>query len=301
MASLRDIKKRIHNVSMVEKTTQSMKVISTSRLNWAKTLRKDNKDYIDTSYEVVSSLLSLHKEKGSFASNKYLSSLLFGSGNNIDNKHIIICVTSDRGLCGSYNSNVLKQVNKKIEEFGGIDSVLVLPIGTKASIFCSKLPKNSVINLNVSSDLKKTKSDQINILVDAMVALIKKQEVSSIDFIYTKNISILEQQVSIASVLPMNTGFFQAKNALEEKTVFTDDKNFEDTIYAILENYFIAVFYDKISDASLAEHSARLTAMDNAYNNCKDLKASLTLSYNRTRQGIITKELIEIISGAESI
>ncbi|MDR0483683.1 MAG: ATP synthase F1 subunit gamma [Alphaproteobacteria bacterium] len=302
MSSLRDIKKRIANVSVIEKTAQSMKAISTSRLAAAKSFRSSNDEYLSASKDILETMLSLQKRE--VASNVEFVKNMFNPKEEAEyKKTLYIIVSSDRGLCGSYNSNVFKAFSHRVANKAN-GSYLVLPIGAKSLLFSNKLNKDNVLDLYISSDIKQNINEGIIKATDYISSLIANAEIDRVQFVYTKSVNIMLQEVLVETVFPIlqenPKDVDKAKESIA-KNIVTDDKNFSDLVYDLLKQYIATNIFDKITHAAVSEHASRLNAMSNAFDNSKELKRLLNLEYNRTRQGLITKELIEIISGAEAL
>jgi len=298
MVNLKDIKKRINNIGVIEKITNSMKAISTARLGVIKNLLNNSKDYYQSSAKTFGFMFNLYTNV------KMPQSVLYSFLSSHKSKYVkplIVFIASDKGLCGGYNVNVFKELKKQIL---GLSEYYVLPIGIKASSFAKKLPKDNVISLGVSSDIKKFSSDDVAIVSKAIIERINSQSIDGVKIVSTENISILEQKVFVEDAIELlNNLALQSQEKKDEQTpyVATDFKGLENSIECFFNNYLSYLLNKKLTLGFLSEYSARLNAMDGANENCRELQKDLKLQYNRTRQGLITKELIEIISGSESV
>lgn len=303
MSNLRDIKKRITNVGVIEKITQSMKAISTSRLSSAKAFRIANESYFSTSKYVVETLLDLQRSE-SVSNIQFIKNMFSNKDDSEYKKTLYIIISSDRGLCGSYNNNVFKSFSKQISEQEA-SRYCVLPIGAKSLQFVNKLKNGSAIDLFVSSNPKQDIEEAMSNATNYICSLIVSCEVDRIQFVYTKSHNIMLQEVIVETVFPIFSIISndRSKEVKEEiaKNIVTDTKNFSDLTEELLRAHIAINIFDKITASSISEHASRLNAMSGAYDNSKELKRALNLEYNRTRQGLITKELIEIISGAEAL
>lgn len=303
MSNLRDIKKRITNVSVIEKMTQSMKAISTSRLSAAKAFRASNNSYFSTSKYVVETLLDLQR-KESATEIEFIKNMFTTKEDGKYKKTLYIIITSDRGLCGSYNNNVFKSFSNNTLGLNSSE-YFVLPIGKKSLQFVNKLGNDSVLDLFISSDPRQNIEEDMSNAVNYICSLVVSGEIDRIQFIYTKSQNIMLQEVLSETIFPvsLNLETQKSKDMAETitKNIVTDTKNFSDLTEELLRSYIAVNIFDKITEAAISEHASRLNAMSGAYDNSKELKRSLNLEYNRTRQGLITKELIEIISGAEAL
>lgn len=303
MSNLRDIKKRITNIGVIEKMTQSMKAISTSRLSAAKIFRASNHSYFSTSKYVVETLLDLQRTENS--SNIEFIKNMFSIKEEVDyKKTLYIIIASDRGLCGSYNNNVFKVFSNNVKNVD-VSKYSVIPIGNKSLQFANKLGNGSVLDLFISSDPRQNIEEAMSKATNYICSLVVSGEIDRIKFIYTKSQNIMLQEVLTETVFPVVSNMEQEKpKSITEtisKNIVTDTKNFSDLTEELLRSYIAVAIFDKITESAISEHASRLNAMSGAYDNSKELKRALNLEYNRTRQGLITKELIEIISGAEAL
>ncbi len=302
MGSLRDIKKRMNNIGVVAKVTQSMKVISTSRLYNAKLLRKENSAYFSTSKFIIDTLFSLQKETNQQL--EILNLLLSNKKEAPYNKTLLIPVASDRGLCGSYNLNVTKATDAILRNLGS-DKFAIMPLGLQAYNYVNRSAKLSYFGLTIISDPRKEIEAEIHIAVAKIIDAITKRAIDNIEIISTRSVNILEQEVYVDKIFPIlqddDNKVNQADQADVPKNIVTDNKNFPEIIEELLRQYLFIKIYDKLTESAVAEHASRLNAMSIAYDNSKEMKRLLNLEYNRTRQSMITNELIEIISGAEAL
>ncbi len=305
MSNLRDIKKRITNIGVIEKITQSMKAISTSRLSAAKLFRSSNANYFLISEYILETLLDLQRKNNS--SNLNFMKNMFITKKDVEyKKTLYVIITSDRGLCGSYNNNVFKAFSNEISKLNH-SNYLVLPIGSKSLQFTNKLNKDNILDLFISSDPRHNLEEDISKTANYISNLIVNENIDRVQFVYTKSQNIMLQEILVETVFPISIKVEKnedkAKNINEEinKNIVTDTKNFGYLTEELLKQYISVSIFDKITLSAISEHASRLNAMSGAYDNSKELKKTLNLEYNRTRQSLITKELIEIISGSEAL
>ena len=311
MASLRDIKNRINNINSIAKITQSMKVISTSRLYFAKSVRNGNSKYFSSVNKSLKTLFDFHKNLKHSKEDKILHAIFSGES-SLEGKTLVIFIQSDRGLCGGYNGNITKSVLKRIDDLGRENCVL-LPIGNKSIFFANKHYADITLPINTISELKNIKEEQILLIAHYIMKLFNSDAISKVEVHYTYSKSLLEQIVEVKSLLPiLNEKIIshvndkktnEINNNIPEEVlrIVVDEYNFDTTLNTLLVDYFVSCLYDCLTLSSIAEYASRLQAMDNAYNNSKDLHKDLQLLYNRKRQGKITEELVEIISGANVV
>lgn len=295
MSSLRHIKKRIANISTIEKTTQSMKTISASKLAYANSIVSNNANYFLTSRYVAHILLSLYYDK------THAESLFFGDVALSERKALII-IGSDTGLCGSYNTNIFR---KTLTELSTNKYSLVIPFAKKPSIFVNKLSTIEIFQPNISMDFKNFNFDNLKILISYILNLFMNNKLDGLAVLSSRNITSLEQEVKLYNFLPIDINDVKAyldNLSFEYKNNLVTDKEYLSTsIYEIIFDYLFNSIYKVSLDAYVAEQTSRLNAMDQAYNNSKEMKKKIQLEYNKERQSMITTELIEIISGAEAL
>lgn len=302
MATLREVKRRIVNVSNVQRITQSLKAVATSRLSVIKNI-KNNESFFNNNALAFNSLLWLHKQKGNATSNLY--NVAFNNTSNgqasvgqaENSKKIVVVFSSNRGLCGAYNNNVINKATKFINKINGNCSILTF--GEKANYFLKKDFPKSMLDITYSAEIKDVSYDDFIISATAIVDMLTNNKADGVSVVYTHSYSVISQEVKIIDLLPISFSTQQEATFIEQNTV-TDEAQFTDTLQQLMVNYLAYKLYICYINSLLAEFSSRLTAMDNAYENCKELKTKLSLIHNRTRQALVTKELSEIVAGVEA-
>jgi F-type H+-transporting ATPase subunit gamma len=303
MATLREIKKRINNIAVIERITQSMKAVATSKLGQVKAIKENNKDFFVASDSIFNNLMSL-QQQFSNTNNSLFNKIFTGlvSSNQTESQNqtpLIVIISSDRGLCGAYNSNVFRYANKYIKNLSNTN-YKILAIGNKAYAWSLKNYNTNTLKMPISSDFKAITQDDFMAIVINAIGFIKMDQINEVKVIYTSNISMLSQEVKLKNLLPIsNTASLEPK-AVENKNIVVDELNFTDILEPVLIQYLAYELYQLFIKSAIAEYSSRMNAMDNASENSKELKDKLKLIYNRSRQGIITKELTEIIAGVEA-
>ena len=294
MPSLKDLRNRIDSVKSTKKITQAMKMVAASKLKKAQSLAEKGRSYSSGLESIVKDLVN--------SSENIEHPLL---GNNLENKNssLIIVVSSDRGLCGGLNSNIVKGVKKQINELEGKNkSVSLVCIGKKGFDLLSGLYEKmfnfEVKYINVGEiDYKSTEEIGIKILNSFY-----KNDFQECNLFYNHFNSVISQEVKVEKLIPYSkSGETDTDNQNNTNTYFEYEPNEEEVLSKILPKNFIVQMYKAILESRASEQGARMTAMDNATRNAGDMIDNLSLKYNRQRQAIITKELIEIISGAEAL
>ena len=294
MPSLDDLKKRIGSVKSTQKITKAMKMVAAARLRRAQESAESSRPYSDTMNEVIGSI-----------SNKVVSTssdrnLLTGTGD--DQVQLLILFTSERGLCGCFNSSITKMMREKIEDLHKLNkTVKIICIGKKGYDILKRKYNDLIIDV---IDMKAIKSVSYQDAKDISQKIIKMyfdNEFDTCSIFYNKFKSVIDQIPTHQKILPIEN----EKNNDLELNSSTSMLDFEPGESEILEellplNFAVQIFKALLESAA-SEQGARMSAMDNASRNASDMIDKLTLFYNRSRQAVITKELIEIISGAEAV
>jgi F-type H+-transporting ATPase subunit gamma len=293
MPNLKDLKTRITSVKSTRKITSAMKMVAASKLRRAQELAESSRVYAESLSLILSSL------SGGSKDNSDLPEVLVGRAN--PKVALLIINSSDRGLCGGFNSTLFRTAIAWIKDkkSKGIE-VKLMPIGKKASAFYKRSELDIIENFEDinTNDRQLEVSENVK---NKISELFESQAIDEVSILYNKFVSAIAQEPTFKSLIPLEQS--QPEEGSEETAnssfEFEPDKN-ELLEYLIPRNFMTQV-YGCILESSAAEHAARMTSMDNATRNAGDMIDSLTMTYNRTRQAVITKELIEIISGAEAV
>ena len=294
MPNLKELKNRIASVKSTRKITSAMKMVAASKLRRAQELAESSRVYADSLAFILSSLA------GKNSNSSDLPEILTGREN--PQTTLLIVNSSDRGLCGGFNSNLFRNAKTWIaEQQAKGKTVKLLTVGKKASSFYRRSEIDVIANFEdlTSNDRQIQIAEEIK---NKIVELFESKEVDEVSILFNKFVSAISQEPSYQSIIPMassddeSTEVAETSNAVFE---FEPDKN--ELLEYLLPRNFLTQIYRSILESSASEHAARMTSMDNATRNAGDMIDRLTLTYNRTRQAFITKELIEIISGAEAV
>ena len=293
MPNLKDLKTRISSVKSTRKITSAMKMVAASKLRRAQELAESSRVYAESLSLILSSL------SGGSKDNADLPEVLVGRAN--PKVALLIINSSDRGLCGGFNSTLFRSAVAWIKDKKSKNiEVKLMPIGKKASAFYKRSDLEIIENFEDinTNDRQLEVSENVK---NKISELFESQAIDEVSILYNKFVSAIAQEPTFKSLIPLEQS--QSEEGSEETTnssfEFEPDKN-ELLEYLIPRNFMTQV-YGCILESSAAEHAARMTSMDNATRNAGDMIDSLTMTYNRTRQAVITKELIEIISGAEAV
>jgi F-type H+-transporting ATPase subunit gamma len=293
MPNLKDLKTRISSVKSTRKITSAMKMVAASKLRRAQELAESSRVYAESLSLILSSL------SGGSKDNSDLPEVLVGREN--PKAALLIINSSDRGLCGGFNSSLFRSAIAWIKDkkSQGIE-VKLMPIGKKASAFY----KRSELEVLENFEDINTNDRQLEVsenVKNKISELFESQVIDEVSILYNKFVSAIAQEPTFKSLIPLEQS--QSEESSEESTnssfEFEPDKN--ELLEYLIPRNFMTQIYGSILESSAAEHAARMTSMDNATRNAGDMIDSLTMTYNRTRQAVITKELIEIISGAEAV
>lgn len=289
MASMRDIKRRKGSIQSTQQITKAMKLVSTVKLQRAKQHAENAKSYFHCMYETVTSMLA----KTGSINHPYLRA-------NGSERKAVILITSNRGLAGGYNSNVIKLVTRGELKKEDLD---VYTVGKKGKDFLSR---NGYFIKEDYSDIIEEPA-----YVDAMqigkrvLDSFSAGEVGEIYLAYTAFKNTVSHEPTLLKLLPVNHEAAGAEEDAAPKKTPAAPMNFEpadeQALDLIIPKYVTSLIYGGMVEAVASENGARMQAMDSATSNAEDIIEDLSLLYNRARQGSITQELTEIIGGAEAI
>ncbi|MCZ6103811.1 ATP synthase F1 subunit gamma [Campylobacter ureolyticus] len=295
MANLKDIKAQIKSVQNTQKTTKAMKLVSNVKLKRAKFAALQSSAYAIKINEVLSEIANYAQdiEEGSKLKR------LFDTNNEIKVMDIIF-VTADKGLCGGFNAHTINAVKKLIKEYQDKKVKVRLRAVGKKGIEYFKFQGVEIYKsfIGVSSSPTYEKAQDI---IEEAIDEFNRGETDKVVMVHNGYKNMISQEIrinDIAPVLPPVKSDISQNNSVIE---FEPAKNSEKILEELMVKYLEYSMYYALVDSLAGEHSARMNAMENASNNAKERVASLNLAYNKARQGSITTELIEIISGVESM
>ena len=292
MANLKELKNQIDSVRSTRKITQAMKMVAASKLRRAQESAESARPYSEKIAKIMSSLAAGMKD-----SEVSLDLML---GNKYNKTHIIIAVTSDRGLCGGFNSSIVKAVKNKVKELQDKNlDYKIICIGKKGADILKGAYGNNVISAeNINDKNSYTLAEDISNL---LVKKLDEKEYGSCSVIFNQFKSAISQIVTEQSLIPCSMESDDDDNNQENLINFEFEPDEKEILSELLPKNLAIQIYKAILESGAGEQGARMAAMDNATRNAGEMIDKLNLSYNRQRQAIITGELIEIISGAEAL
>ena len=289
MASMRDIKRRKGSIQSTQQITKAMKLVSTVKLQRAKQNAEKSGDYFHCMYETVNSILQRTKN----LDHKYLKAGTSG-------KKAVIVITSNRGLAGGYNSNVVKLITRG--ELADED-LAIYAIGKKGK---EALQRQYEIKADYSDVIEEPAYADAMAISKEVLEAFARGEISEIYLAYTAFKNTVVHIPTLLKLLPVEVSKEEEIKGAEDAE--TDDKalmNFEpedeEALNLLIPKYITSLIYGGMIEAVASENGARMQAMDSATSNAEEMIDKLTLLYNRARQGSITQELTEIIAGANAI
>ncbi|GAB4074797.1 ATP synthase F1 subunit gamma [Barrientosiimonas marina] len=286
MASLRDIQKRIDSTSKTKHITKAMEMVSASKMNRAEDNAKSFKPYSQKMEEVVSSI----------------------AGNDTDAQHPILekrdvkrtgyfVITTDRGLAGAYNNNILKKTYETIKNrHQSTDEYTIIVVGRVGYDFFQKrgMPvAKSIIGMSdqpVFNDIKELAAETVQMFID--------EEIDELSIYYHRFINAISQKVTTQPLLPL-TNLSDTSSQSTSRYEYEPDQG--QILEVLLPQYVESLIFGALLDSKASEHAARRTAMRNATDNANEMIDDLTLSYNRARQAAITQEITEIVGGVAAL
>lgn len=298
MPSIKDLKKRIVSVKNTQQTTKAMKMVSAAKLRRSQEAIVNHRPYSQKVSGLLKELLDILDES-------LLSSLatrFFTTSEEAKKVHLVL-VTSDRGLCGAFNSSVIRLVGRTVAQLEAEGKqVSISFIGRRGADFYKK--RNFGSGKNLGELGSKPTFRQAKEIAEYLIQVFVKGEAQQVIFIYNEFKNAAVQKPTAEILLPL-----AGKNALDDLQKTKETKMnagaifrpaASDILNAILEKYFSGMVYRILLESAAGEHGARMAAMENATKNAGEMIRKLTLQYNKQRQAGITKELLEIISGSES-
>ena len=291
MASLDDLKKRIASVKSTQKITKAMKMVAAAKLRRAQENAEKGRPYSEKMNNMILNLSRGISEK------ENAPKLLSGSGNN--KVHLCVVITSDRGLCGGFNSNIIKKAKSyfaKLAEDG--KELKIITVGSKGNDQLKRVYGDKIISNISFKESKHANYFDAEKVGKMVIERFESEEFDICTIFYNQFKNVITQIPQAQQIIPLNV-----ENSEEDKS--EDNYEFEPDEDEILSNLLPKNISTQIFKAMLensaSEQGSRMSAMDNATRNAGEMVDKLTIEYNRSRQAAITKELIEIISGAESL
>lgn len=283
MSDLKQLRLRIKSIKSTRKITKAMQMVSASRLRKAREALESAHYYYNAVMNAAKQVLSSDGEMSDFAKK------VINSDFDPDKPKLIIAFSADRGLCGSFNQSMIKQMRAEIES---VDDFLVIAIGKRMMDFVENYCPENILEEHFASCID---DEMISHLTSVIVKRIEDESISSCHIFYNHFHNVINQEAIDKTLMPLDLDTEQDESKIPP---YIEGENVLDQL---LKLYIKAELKNAYVNSSASEEAARTTAMDNATRNAGELIDKLTLVMNRKRQALITKELIEIISGAEAV
>jgi F-type H+-transporting ATPase subunit gamma len=293
MASLKDLRGRINSVKSTRKITAAMKMVAASKLRRAQNAAEAARPYAERMQAMLARLAA------NVAGQPGASPLLAGTGN--DRVHLVVPITADRGLAGAFNSSIGRQTRILVRRLlAEGKTVKILPVGRKGRDFLKREFKD------VSGDLmlggrKVIEFAQARDIAEQISSMFFNGEFDVATVVYNRFQSVISQIPTEMQIIPLPPPKVENEDAKGPRAVYEFEPDEETILARLLPQNLAIQIYRAMLESSAGFYGAQMTSMDNATRNAGDMINRLTLNYNRTRQANITRELIEIISGAEAL
>ena len=296
MPSLKDLRNRIRSVRSTQKITSAMKMVAASRLRRAQEQAEAARPYAQRMERVLASLAArMIGQPGA-------PPLLAGTGK--DDVQLLIIATSDRGLAGGFNSSILREARRQIRELDdGGKTVKILTIGRKGRDSLRRDYGRLIHDSLTEIGRRQVAFDEARDIAGRVLALFEAGGFDVCTIVFNRFRSAISQVVTTQQLIPATPPLAEVEAAAEALggAVYEFEPSEEEILGELLPNNLAVQIFTALLENAASEQGARMTAMDNATRNAGDMIDRLTINYNRTRQAAITKELIEIISGAEAL
>ncbi len=289
MATLRDIKRRIKGVQNTQQITKAMKMVAAAKLRRAQDNIVNARPYAKKIFSLFNDLVTEENKNNN----------VFLVQREIKNVAVVV-VTADRGLCGAFNTNIIKEASKYVEEESSVNlgvSYQLYCVGKKGNDFFGKRNYNILgKNIGLFSSLK---YDIALSIADEIISGYMNGKVDKVVIIYNEFKSIIQQKLVVEQYLPIPSNNSDDKKSSDVNFIYEPDQK---AIFEyLLPKHLKAQMWRILLESNASELGARMTAMDNATTNAKELIRTLQLKYNKERQAAITKEILEIVSGANAL
>ena len=292
MASLDDLKKRISSVKSTQKITKAMKMVAAAKLRRAQENAEKGRPYSEKMNNIILNL------SGGISDKESAPKLLIGTGE--EKIHLCIVLTSDRGLCGGFNSNIIKKAKSYFKKILNDNKTLkIITVGSKGYDQLKRTYKDYIIekiSFKESKNINYFDADKVGkIIIDRF----KKKEFDVCAIFYNQFKNVITQIPQEQQIIPLKASEGKKDSSSEDNYEFEPEE--DEILSNLLPKNISTQIFKAMLENSASEQGSRMTAMDNATRNAGEMVDNLTIKYNRSRQAAITKELIEIISGAESL
>ncbi len=294
MPNLDDLKKRIGSVKSTQKITKAMKMVAAAKLRRAQESAESSRPYADSMRDLIGAISS------GYSPTSTERNLLTGDEN--DNVHMLILFTSERGLCGGFNSVVTKSLREKIENLQKENkTVKIICVGKKGYDILKRQYSEIITEVIDMREVKSVSYQDAKNISDKIIKMFFDGEFDKCSIFYNKFQSVISQIPTEQQIVPIELEEDSSNEGTNDQSAFDFEPGESEILEELLPLNFTIQIFKALLESAASEQGARMSAMDNASRNASDMIDNLTLFYNRSRQAVITKELIEIISGAEAV
>ena len=291
MPSLDDLKKRISSVKSTQKITKAMKMVAASKLRRAQENAEKGRPYSDKMNNIILNL------SNSISDKENSPKLLAGSGE--DKVHLCIVMTSDRGLCGGFNTNIIKKAKTYFQKILDAGKTLkIITVGSKGYDQLKRIYKENIIEKISFKESKYANYFDADKVGKIIIDKFEKKEFDVCAIFYNQFKNVITQIPQEQQIIPLKASESEGSSS-EDNYEFEPEE--DEILSNLLPKNISTQIFKAMLENSASEQGSRMSAMDNATRNAGEMVDKLTIEYNRSRQAAISKELIEIISGAESL
>jgi len=283
MPGMRDIKRQIRSIKSTQQITKAMKMVSAAKLRKAQSAVSSSMPYAEKLQEVMDRLLAEVEFRHWLLAQRPLKKIGF------------VVITGDRGLCGGYNTNVIRLAEQQLKQ--AETATAIVAVGKRGSDY---FRRRLTVELCYEFLGDNPTIAQVRELARELMHLFKTKQLDQVNLVYTKYISAIRHQPVVAQLLPVIPAVF-AKKTEAEGTEYIFEPSQRGVLSELLPRYVEIRVFQTILEAKASEHGARMTAMSSATENAGEMIDELTLTFNRARQAAITKEINEVVSGAQAL
>ena len=289
MPSLKDLKIRIESVKSTRKITKAMQMVAAAKLRRAQEAAEESRPYAERFAAVLSAVAA------SAAGSEDAPLLLKGTGS--DQTHLLVVMTAERGLCGGFNSSIVKKAKAQIDELQGKGkTVKILTVGKKGREQLKRDHADKFVGHVDLSEVKRLGYDNAKDIATDLLARFDAGEFDVATIFYSRFESVISQIPQAQQIIPT-----PVDAEAGDGTVYDYEPDQDEILAALLPSGVATAIFSALLENGASEQGARMSAMDNATRNAGEMIEKLTIEFNRSRQAVITNELIEIISGAEAL
>ena len=292
MPSLDDLKKRISSIKSTQKITKAMKMVAAAKLRKAQESAEKGRPFSEKMNNIIFNLSNSIPDKDN------TSKLLVGTGK--DNIHLCVVITADRGLCGGFNTNICRKAKNHFDKIIKEGKTLkIFTVGSKGYDQLKRMYGSYVIERVNFKGNKKISYKEAEGISNKIIKLFNENQFDVCKIFYNKFKNVITQIPQAQQIIPIEK--IEIKEEKKEENFYEFEPEENEILNDLLPRNISTQIFKAFLENAASEQGSRMTAMDNATRNAGDLVDKLTITYNRSRQAAITKELIEIISGAESL